>query len=272
MSIGHSPDAPAPPGSPVDPWSVAAARRFMFDVLHVRQKIIAIAQKYHVTDPDGTPRFYVVRPPKLAINMGLGCLASLIRLAVFAGLLYYVTAGFQTLVPARIPVLIVASAVVGILSGIALRLASPYRHIEVFADESQSWRLMTITQDNKIGFWLRFTLYDWEGQEVAQLRRNALKAFLRREWAIDQAEGQQVIVREDSWVRSLLRRYLGPLYGALRTNFNFELPDGSQVGTYDRQFTIRDMYVLDLRADPEHVVDRRVALAMSILLDSAEGR
>jgi len=45
------------------------------------------------------------------------------------------------------------------------------------------------------------------------------------------------------------------------------------LGRYlNRKFTILDRYVLDLTVDKEHRLDRRIALALGILLDTGERR
>jgi hypothetical protein len=81
---------------------------------------------------------------------------------------------------------------------------------------------------------------------------------------------------EDSVVLSLLRRVLGSLFGVLRTNFVLVLLGGPQHGTvigeFNRKFTLFDRYVLDLSADPERQFDRRVALALGLMLDTGERR
>jgi hypothetical protein len=152
-------------------------------------------------------------------------------------------------------------------------LLAPYRHIDVFTDESEQFRALSITQDNKIGFYRRYTIFDAAGNPVAQARRNTLKAMWRREWIAETIDGRPICrIREDSLTLALLRRYLGPLFGVLRTNFNFEFPDGTPIGEYNRKLTLTDQYLLDLRQDTYYLIDRRVALALAILLDSAEAR
>jgi len=73
-------------------------------------------------------------------------------------------------------------------------------------------------------------------------------------------------------VLSLLRRVLGPLFGLLRTNFVFLRPDGEVLGEFNRKFTLLDRYVVDLSADTDRALDRRIALAMGIMLDTGERR
>jgi hypothetical protein len=81
------------------------------------------------------------------------------------------------------------------------------------------------------------------------------------------------VAREDSIILSLLRRLLGPLFGFLRTNFIIQAQGSEDVlGEFKRKFTILDRYVLDMSADPQRTVDRRVALALGVMLDTGERR
>jgi len=62
--------------------------------------------------------------------------------------------------------------------------------------------------------------------------------------------------------------------GALRTNYIF-LTGSLQadvVGKFDRKFTIFDRYVLDMSADQRHLIDRRIALAIGVMLDTGDRR
>jgi hypothetical protein len=54
--------------------------------------------------------------------------------------------------------------------------------------------------------------------------------------------------------------------------FIFCLPGGQVVAEFNRKFTILDRYVLDLSKDSARVLDRRVALAMGVMLDTGERR
>jgi hypothetical protein len=44
------------------------------------------------------------------------------------------------------------------------------------------------------------------------------------------------------------------------------------VGEFNRKFTILDRYVLDLSRDSARALDRRVAVAMGVMLDTGERR
>jgi hypothetical protein len=50
------------------------------------------------------------------------------------------------------------------------------------------------------------------------------------------------------------------------------LNDGQQIGELRRRIGIRDVYELDLAADPERVLDRRLALAVAVGMDALQAR
>src|SRR5262249_41764110 len=49
-------------------------------------------------------------------------------------------------------------------------------------------------------------------------------------------------------------------------------PHAEVFGELNRKFTLLDRYVLDLSADPARTFDRRVAVALGIMLDTGERR
>ena len=76
------------------------------------------------------------------------------------------------------------------------------------------------------------------------------------------------VAQEDS--RYLIRRFLTRLFPMC-----FYILDGSSgtlIGNFDRKFTLLDRYVLDLSGDPQRTLDRRVALALGVMLDTGERR
>ena len=55
--------------------------------------------------------------------------------------------------------------------------------------------------------------------------------------------------------------------------YNFDiLVDDRVVGTMNRKFQLRDRYVLDLSGDHERKLDRRVAVALAVGLDTLQNR
>lgn len=256
---------PSPP-IPPDAWR-HLQWLFSFHVLTIRQKLLAISQKYYVNDDQGRPRFYVVRPPKIGLSVVAGIAGLIISLlALFIAFRMIFGGGsFTTAI-----VVIFAGRFIGALVTTLLR---PYRDIRIYTDDTEQYQVFFISQDNKFGFFQRYTIFDAMNQPVAVARRNFFLSAFRRTWWADTLDGRPILkIHEDSLLLSILRRYLGPLWGALRTNFDLVLPNGARIGEYNRKLTLTDQYMLDLSGDPWYLVDRRVALAVAILLDTGEGR
>ena len=61
--------------------------------------------------------------------------------------------------------------------------------------------------------------------------------------------------------------------GYIPIPYNFEiLIDGEPAGAMDRKFKVRDEYVLDLSDDRERKLDRRLAVALAVGLDTLQNR
>ncbi|MDP6506392.1 MAG: hypothetical protein QF886_22400, partial [Planctomycetota bacterium] len=154
-------------------------------------------------------------------------------------------------------------------------LLTKKRHVTFYPDESAETKLLEVFQDKKFQFLkATYTVNDPEGNCLAKLQKNYLYNFFRKRWyCLAPDDSILCIIKEDSVILSLLRRFLGPLFGVLRTNFIIVLPDTDQViGEFNRKFTLFDSYVLDMTADPGRTLDRRVAIAIGIMLDTGERR
>src|SRR5207253_6669688 len=83
--------------------------------------------------------------------------------------------------------------------------------------------LLRVLQDQKFaGLRATYTVEDLrENKVLARLEKHYLYDILRKRWYIYDAQGARVLAMalEDSIILSLLRRFLGPLFGFLRTNF-----------------------------------------------------
>jgi uncharacterized protein YxjI len=163
-----------------------------------------------------------------------------------------------------------------VVAAVAAAIAiSAKRHVTFYRDESKRERLLDILQDKKFQpITMTYTVRDARGKPLARLGKNLLFNFFRKRWYVWAPDGRVLfLAKEDSVILSLLRRFLGPLFGLLRTNFIF-LPAGSEdvIGEFKRKFTILDRYVLDMTADPDRLMDRRIAIALGVMLDTGERR
>ena len=158
------------------------------------------------------------------------------------------------------------------------------RNITVFEDDSKQSPVLSITQDHYWEVFRRdYTVADTDGQVIAKFSRNNLKSLFRRGWDIMNPGGVVLAkAKEDSAVLAAVRRvvnfipFVDLLGGIVKTDFHFVRRDTfgneEKLGSFDRRISFFDKYVLNLSADPERSLDRRVALALGILLDTAEGR
>ena len=153
--------------------------------------------------------------------------------------------------------------------------------ITVFSDDSKTEALLSLTQDHLWEmFHQNYTVADARGQVIARCSRNNLTSLLRRGWRImDPGGAVTARAREASLLLCIVRRVIDliPFIGGIvRTDFDFlvRADDGQEerIGAFRSRFSIFDKYVLDLSADPECKLDRRVALGVGILLDTAEKR
>jgi len=265
LRAGHAPGAPRPPAPDVDP-------AFDRDVFLLRERVFTIRTKYEVWAEDGTPVLYIERPTfpvRTLFAYVLGALAALVVLAWMvnaaraAGLL-----GPVVLLLAWIPVIF--TFVVVSMS------ARPRRHVTVFRDDSRRDVLLRVLQDQRLAFFSRTytVLLAKTGEPLARLRKTYPHSVVRKRWYVETPAGQPLgMAIEDSLVLSLLRRMLGVFFGFLRTNFLLVRgADEDVFGQFNRKFTLLDRYVLDLREDPERTFDRRIALALGVMLDTGERR
>jgi len=243
------------------------------DVFLLRQQLLKISEKYDVGDEQGNKLVFVERPAHLLRNLGALLVAATIFFGGIIALAALPASTTQNPVVAWLVVFGMIAVIVGaFVAGIML---SAKRHVTFYRDESKREKLLDILQEKKFQpITMTYTVRDARGRRIARFGKNLLFNVIRKRWYVWGPDGElQFLAKEDSVILSLLRRLIGPLFGLLRTNFIF-LPVGSEdvIGEFKRKFTILDRYVLDMSADTEQRMDRRVALALGVMLDTGERR
>jgi hypothetical protein len=262
LRAGRAPAGPRPASPDTDP-------AFDRDVFLLRQRVFTIASKYEVLSAEGAPILYVERPTYLFRTV----VAYLLALMAAAIVLGWTT---------RTDAFDAVNALLAIFGfGFAFATfvvvsmsARPLRHVTVYRDDSRREALLRVLQDQRVAVLVRtYTVTTGDGTVLARLRKDYVYNLVRKRWAVESPAGAVLALAvEESIVLSLLRRVLGPLFGLLRTNFVFERPTGEELGEFNRKFTLLDRYVLDLREDPDRTFDRRIALAIGVMLDTGERR
>jgi hypothetical protein len=245
------------------------------DLFLLRERVFSISAKYEVWSGEGRPILYVERPTyplRTVLAYVLAVIAASTVLAWTGQVVAGSGATFGALAALLGYGLTLATFFVVSMS------ARPLRHVTVFRDDSRREVLLRVLQDQRIAVFARtYTVATATGLMLARLRKEYIHNVFRKRWYVETPAGQRTAMAiEDSIVLSLLRRVLGSLFGLLRTNFILVHLDagagGAVFGEFNRKFTILDRYVLDLTGDPEQSLDRRVGLALGVMLDTGERR
>jgi uncharacterized protein YxjI len=149
--------------------------------------------------------------------------------------------------------------------------------IRFYADEQETEELFQIKARNILD--LGGSRYDvYAGQkQIGALEHQFRASLVRSTWRVRDASNQEIAVaRERSLVLAVVRRIIDfvPDYGALiPIPYNFDvLIEGKTVGSLNRKLKLRDSYVLDLSGDTARRLDRRLAIALAIGLDTLQNR
>ncbi len=130
----------------------------------------------------------------------------------------------------------------------------------------------------------KFTVIDPNtNEELAIFKRHWLRSLVREKWTIRDPKTYEeiVTVQARSLPISLIRNlrwlpiinYFDFFIQFIRLQWDFlERQTGKKIGFFDRKFTIGDNYILDFSEDTANILDPRVAVALGILLDTAEAR
>jgi uncharacterized protein YxjI len=262
LRAGPPPNTPRPPTAGVD-------RAFDRDVFLLRQRVFTIASKYEVWAEDGTPILYVERPTYPMRTLLAYLVAVMTTLTIMGWSTGSLTReGSGLIILLSVPV----AAFLFLMISMSLR---PRRHVTIYRDESRRETLLRVIQDQRVAFLTRtYTVVTSTGETLAVLRKTYLHNIVRKRWYVTAPGGAPLAMAiEDSIVLSLLRRIIGPLLGFLRTNFVLVRGQDAEIfGEFNRKFTLLDRYVLDLSADSARTFDRRVAVALGVMLDTGERR
>jgi hypothetical protein len=149
--------------------------------------------------------------------------------------------------------------------------------IRFYGDEGETEELFRIKARSMLD--MGGARYDVSAGEekIGQLWHKFGESLIRTTWHVSgPAEEEVALARERSTAGAVARRLVDfvPYVGAyLPIPYNFEiLRDGEVLGGMDRKFKVRDQYVLDLSGDREKKLDRRLAIALAVGLDTLQNR
>ena len=148
--------------------------------------------------------------------------------------------------------------------------------IRFFANEDETEELFRIKARSLMEFGGRYDVTTPDGERIGVLGKVFGKSLLRSTWSIMDANEQELaIAKERSQLWAIVRRLIDAVpYGDfIPIVFHFRIDRGdTHLGDFTRAFGIRDKYTLDLSADEDGAIDRRLAIALGIALDALQSR
>ena len=150
--------------------------------------------------------------------------------------------------------------------------------IRFYSDDSRTQELMRIKARQVFDPRATYDVVAADGSKIGEIQKVFGESLLRSTYRIE-GPGGTVKATERSMPVALLRRavdfvpYVGSVADWLPIPYHFIfLRESEQIGELRRRMGIRDVYELDLSADPERVLDRRLALAVAVGMDALKAR
>lgn len=141
--------------------------------------------------------------------------------------------------------------------------------LRFFADESETEELFRVKARQVVDVGGNYDVTTPAGERIGVLQRRFAQTLLRTTWTIlGPDEATVAEVTESSTARAIIRRVVDvPLL------YHFSIVvEGRQVGEVKRVLTLRDRYVMTLGGDFDLRVDRRLAVALLVVLDALQAR
>ncbi|MGE8720477.1 hypothetical protein ACO2KH_04010 [Leptospira terpstrae] len=143
--------------------------------------------------------------------------------------------------------------------------------ITVYADETKTKELLKIKARSVIDFSAIYDVIDVStNQTIGALRRKGFKSILKDAWEILDTKDQVIgSIDEDSVFKAILRRFLTNL---IPQSFFISL-NNKQVGLLKQTFNpFVPQFNIDFSSDTTNALDRKLGIAIVILLQIIEGR
>ena len=153
--------------------------------------------------------------------------------------------------------------------------------IRFYTDASKSQELLRIKARQRFDPRATYDVTDDLGAKVGAIQKVFGASLLRSTYRIFDAAGEEIaITTEKSLGIALFRRavgfipYVDNISDWLPIPYHFIFKHGERIiGENTRQmFKIRDNYHIDMTADSEHILDRRLVLAIAVGMDALQAR
>ena len=141
--------------------------------------------------------------------------------------------------------------------------------IRIYSDSSKQIEIMRIKQEQIIDFSGSYQIIDsHSNQLIGILKRKGLKSMFKDEWIIMNKNRQEIgLIKEQGGFMWFLRRFI---LKWLPMVYNIEMGGQKLATIKEKTIALGDTYYLDLSADVNNTIDRRLAIASTIMMDVGE--
>jgi uncharacterized protein YxjI len=151
--------------------------------------------------------------------------------------------------------------------------------IRFYTDETKSVELLRIKARQRFDPRATYDVTGADGTKIGEIQKVFGKSLIRSTYAINSNAGT-VTAQEQNPVVALFRRlvglipYVGDFADWLPIPYHFEfMRDGTVIGHHKRRIgPWRDVYDIDVSADTERTLDRRLVLAIAVGMDALQAR
>ena len=154
----------------------------------------------------------------------------------------------------------------------AFKLKEDFR---IYSDESKTQELLRVAARSILDFSSAYDVYDSQtNQKLGAFKRQGLKSsFVQDTWTMMDAQDREIgMCQEDSALFGVIRRFIE--YASLLMPQRYDVTLGGQnVATFQQgRNPFSSRMEIDFSADASGAFDRRLALALAMLLEAIEGK
>jgi uncharacterized protein YxjI len=153
--------------------------------------------------------------------------------------------------------------------------------IRFYIDESKQQELLKILARQRFDPRATYDVTDETGTKIGEIQKVFGRSLLRSTYRINDASGAELatVTEKSMWV-AIFRRavgfvpYVENVANWLPIPYHFVFMRGEEIiGENTRQmWKIRDIYTIDMSADPQRTLDRRLVLAIAVGMDALQAR
>jgi len=153
--------------------------------------------------------------------------------------------------------------------------------IRFYTDASRSTELMRIKARQRFDPAARYDVVAASGEKIGEIQKVFGQSLLRSTYKLYDGSGQEVATaRERNLAVAIFRRlvgfipYLDDVANWLPIPYDFVFErEGVEIGRHRRQlWKLVDVYTIDMSADQQRTVDRRLILAIAVAIDALQAR